>query len=179
MLPPSAAVCQDSVVTVGRVEFWAPASQHEVMSLVAPLLTVLVTLLAVLPSGIAMSCYQCSDIPNMNTDAKNSNASVSGEIQNSLDKQGDLPSCTEFRPDEARFRAENCPLANGCMKRVLNGKTARSCTERAQDSCKENEAGAECFCSTEYCNAGGRGALVPPLPLLLPVAVLALLNSRL
>ena len=65
------------------------------------------------------------------------------------------------------------------MKTVINGKTTRMCSPVSQDTCKENDGTVACVCSTDYCNAAGRGAPVPSLLLLLPVAVLALLNSRL
>ena len=147
MQPPSAAVCRDCVEPVSRVEFWEPASQHDVtrsrttvsslplsppeiaavrvasvcpgrptrrpspaavsglrsvsvsdmMSLVAPLLTVLVTLLAVLPSGTAISCYQCSDLLDIDTDGDSSIAGAFDGLLNKIGKQAGLPPCSEFQ----------------------------------------------------------------------------------
>ena len=169
-------------------------SLSDVMRFVAPLLTVLVTLLAVLPSGTAISCYQCSDaLLDIDTDGDGMSAGVNdglkkslgdlggaiGGMLDSVGKQLTQSPCTEFQPNEARFRNENCLLGNGCMKTVINDKTTRTCAPVSQDTCKENDGTVACVCSTDYCNAAGRGASVPPLLLLLPVAVLALLNSRL
>ena len=66
-----------------------------------------------------------------------------------------------------------------CVKVVLsNGKTTRSCLPSPQqDGCRESDQGVTCTCSTDYCNGAGRG--LPDLMLmLLPAALLALLNSR-
>ena len=106
-------------------------------------------------------------------------ANVSDGFQKSIIQEINLPPCTQFQPDEARFRRDNCPL--GCMKRTMNGKTSRMCSPVPMivDICKEDKGDEMCLCSSGFCNAAGRGAPVPPLLLLLPVAVLALLNSRL
>ena len=220
------------------------------MSGVAPLLTVLVTLLAVLHGGTAIRCYQCSDdlaigsggdsavagasdglqqstrhrrdggdmfagvndglqhslgdlgntldglqqlMGNIGTQVDDTSADVNDGLQKSRKSFGALGGllksigdqipqspCTEFQPDQARFQNENCLFGSGCMKTVKDGVTTRSCSPIGMDFCSNDNNGTEtCVCSSDYCNAAGHGAPVPLLLLLLPVAVLALLNSRL
>ena len=124
-----------------------------------PLLA-LAAVLAVLPSCNAISCYYCSD------------------QQGGLGEEGnvlvDLPTCTEFDEDDAKYQQQDCGDGKTCSKFIFeNGQVVRSCFfKEREEGCTQVNGLTECFCSNEFCNSAG---LATPALLLLPAAVLTAL----
>ncbi|KAF0310321.1 hypothetical protein FJT64_018657 [Amphibalanus amphitrite] len=149
------------------------------MSRPAVLLAPLAVLLVSLPASSAISCYKCTDLLDVDT-GDSSLANTFDDIFKSISSLTGLAPCSEFRPKDARFRADDCTLGSSCVKMVLSdGKTTRSCSPLPQeDGCTKRDGAIACSCSSDFCNAAGRSSPALLL-LLLPAALLALTTGRL